>query len=585
MNLERAQLIDAIRERPDDDAPRYACAAWFESLGDEASRARARFIRLQLESARLPEADTRRSPLEAEALRLLARHRAAWCQGTHFTLAKSRFHRGFVDYVHLHTMHFQHHRRQLFALEPVTRVSVTGWADRWLHHPRYGPGRVERLARCEEWRHVRALSIHHQGPHHDPRGCLLPVLESPHMTGLRELRGTQLSFSAEERRRFERLEVLRRVETLVMPWFDWTRQSGRWFEEDGGWAARQWTSLRSLRFWSDHGPDGLWLLSHLIDTPWWDQLTDLRVGLPDLDPLLNHLPSSLEALSISVRSGFDEPARPSTGPLLAELAERPLQALGLNNLEPDVDGLSALLDGSGLCRLHTLNLSDCTLERPHLEAIAAAPDAAHLRRLNLNAQGLTADTLQPLFTSDRCTSLVMLTLVGTRMSRDALLDLARAQGWQSLRWLRLHGSDAIDPPTLQQLLTSSPLQALVWLLIYLPPDVADAQATAEALASLPSLAALQLDGYDADGATFDHIVELRRDGHLAWCWLPTSHEDEDGEYDVQKHRREVAPDRWPGVDAMGPLAVGQPGVGSLDGGDGYVRSEVEVRFDDDAIPF
>src|SRR5262249_51702237 len=107
----RAALVAAILAAPDDDAPRLVCADWFEEQGDEASVARAEFIRVQIERARLPVDDARHSELQARELRLLRRYAPIWC-GSHFIFKKARFRRGFIEGVHLHLQHFLHHRRQ-----------------------------------------------------------------------------------------------------------------------------------------------------------------------------------------------------------------------------------------------------------------------------------------------------------------------------------------------------------------------------------------------------------------------------------------------------------------------------------------
>src|SRR5262249_54857764 len=160
--------------------------------GGEANVARAEFIRTQVERAKLAPEDVRQSELEARELRLLKRYGAVWC-GSHFVFRKVRFRRGFIERVHLHLRHFLHHRRQMLALEPVRDLSLTGWF-------RAPDDLVRRVARCEEWGHTETLRIHH---HHDPRGNLLLLLESPHLTRLRALHGTQVQFDAEARRRFE----------------------------------------------------------------------------------------------------------------------------------------------------------------------------------------------------------------------------------------------------------------------------------------------------------------------------------------------------------------------------------------------
>jgi uncharacterized protein (TIGR02996 family) len=199
MSSQRAALIAAILETPEDDDPRLVCADWFEEQGDDSSRARADFIRTQLLRARLPEDDPRQAQLEAHELRLLKRWAAVWC-GAHFVFKKCRFRRGFIEYVHLRLQHFLHHRRQMLALEPVRDVSLTGWI--WA-----SDDLVRRVAACPEWRDIETLRIHHQGPHKSPRGNLVLLLESPHLTGLRRLLCPRLRFDSDTRRRFERLAI------------------------------------------------------------------------------------------------------------------------------------------------------------------------------------------------------------------------------------------------------------------------------------------------------------------------------------------------------------------------------------------
>src|SRR5262245_38343099 len=141
---ERAALIAAIREAPDDDAPRLVFADWLEERGDEADLARAEFIRIQITRARLPIEDERHSELQARELRLLKRWAPAWC-GSHFAFKKLRFRRGFIEFVYLPVTVFPDHCRRMFALEPVRDVLLTDW-----HLATEDLAR--RVAECEEWR-------------------------------------------------------------------------------------------------------------------------------------------------------------------------------------------------------------------------------------------------------------------------------------------------------------------------------------------------------------------------------------------------------------------------------------------------
>jgi uncharacterized protein (TIGR02996 family) len=68
-------FIQAIREQPDDDAPRLIYADWLEEHGQLD---RAEFIRACCEAARLPRSDPRRMPLWRRARQLLECHWEEW---------------------------------------------------------------------------------------------------------------------------------------------------------------------------------------------------------------------------------------------------------------------------------------------------------------------------------------------------------------------------------------------------------------------------------------------------------------------------------------------------------------------------
>ncbi len=75
---ERRALMAAIIANPDDDTPRLVFADWLQEHGDEHDRARAEFIRLQVETARLPERDKKRKKLDIAAEKLAKEHHATW---------------------------------------------------------------------------------------------------------------------------------------------------------------------------------------------------------------------------------------------------------------------------------------------------------------------------------------------------------------------------------------------------------------------------------------------------------------------------------------------------------------------------
>jgi uncharacterized protein (TIGR02996 family) len=70
-----ASLLRAVLDAPEEDAPRFACAAWLEAHGD---RARAELIRVQLALAGMVPDDPDGAALRARQGALLRAHLDAW---------------------------------------------------------------------------------------------------------------------------------------------------------------------------------------------------------------------------------------------------------------------------------------------------------------------------------------------------------------------------------------------------------------------------------------------------------------------------------------------------------------------------
>jgi uncharacterized protein (TIGR02996 family) len=70
-------FLEAIRERPNDDALRLIYADWLEEHAS-AGAVRAEFIRVQCEKARLPEGSPRWLELSVREEELRARHERDW---------------------------------------------------------------------------------------------------------------------------------------------------------------------------------------------------------------------------------------------------------------------------------------------------------------------------------------------------------------------------------------------------------------------------------------------------------------------------------------------------------------------------
>src|SRR5947208_13340491 len=90
-------ILQAVIERPEDDAPRLVYADWLEDHGDPD---RAEFIRVQCELARLPPDEPRAFDLRWRQEELLADHGPAWSEEVpKWAREGCTFRRGFVDRV------------------------------------------------------------------------------------------------------------------------------------------------------------------------------------------------------------------------------------------------------------------------------------------------------------------------------------------------------------------------------------------------------------------------------------------------------------------------------------------------------
>jgi uncharacterized protein (TIGR02996 family) len=536
----RAALIAAIREAPDDDAPRLICADWLEEQGGEANVARAEFIRTQIQRAQLPPDDPRHSELQARELRLLKRWAPVWC-GSHFVFKKVRFRRGFIEYVHLHLRHFLHHRRQMLELEPVRDVKLTGWF-------RAPDDLVRRVAGCEEWKYIETLRIHHQGPHHDPRSNLVELLESPHLTGLRALHGTQVQFDADARRRFERLPILRQLRELRLPTFDtWPHNPGAWFLDGGMKFVHQWEELKSLAF-PFYGT--LDLLRRFSEMPFWNRLTAIELCLPGhrstpeaLSILRDRMPETLQELRLHAASIPDDYSGADS--FFQRLAQVPLRCLHLSSIPVSPETLGQLLDGTNRWNLRELSLREAVTEE-HTRIIAGSPGVKNLCSLDLHGSWHFGDAAaQALFSSEHLRSLTHLDLEDTPIGFGGAQALASAKSWELLRSLRLPNVQLTNDG-MRELFASPNLSRLVWMSLGGDwREGASSFAITPELAAgvnrLPNLACLYLHVSACDARTRRMLSSA---DSLLWVRIFA---DEQGN-DEQSFRAFWAPEHWPPVD-------------------------------------
>jgi uncharacterized protein (TIGR02996 family) len=124
---EESELLRAVLERPDEDAPRLAYAAWCHGQNDEPTKARAEFIRCQITLANVELGAERQPvyPLRYLSETLTHTYRGAWGQPLASLCDGYEFDRGFVELVRLSARHFLERAPRLFSLAPIRHLTLT----------------------------------------------------------------------------------------------------------------------------------------------------------------------------------------------------------------------------------------------------------------------------------------------------------------------------------------------------------------------------------------------------------------------------------------------------------------------------
>jgi uncharacterized protein (TIGR02996 family) len=320
-------FLDAILDAPDDDTPRLVYADWLEERGRPPDRARAEFIRAQCEAERLPEGEPRQVALTVRAGELLAAHGARWRQEiAAWARRGSEFRRGFLAQVRCSVGQFLRGRGGLFRKAPVQYLRLSTLRE---HAATLGAS--PHLAR------LSGLDLPDGHPEQ-----VIPLLASPHLTGLRSLGfGPRAHYS-----------LGRFVRSLA--------------------TAPALAGLTDLHLeLGEIPPEGVAALSA---SPLWGNLRSLRLRhtylrRPDLDTLL-------------------------CSPGLRNL--NTFELCGYAGYWQNVGQLQTHLRLPALQQLTALDMTHNALCGPGIHCLAEAPLLGNLRRLTLQANNLGADDLRTL---------------------------------------------------------------------------------------------------------------------------------------------------------------------------------------------
>ena len=360
---DRAGLMRAVIEQPDDDTPRLALADWFEENGQPA---RAEFIRVQLEIARPGDDGARLKKLAAREKELYEARTPDWYEGVpkwalepfaqRFGSPQDRkpdrgckivFRRGFLSSLLCAPGEWLG-AAKLARSAPIESLHLNE-AD------------AERLARVAESPHLAQLTALSIGI--DAPGSAPALLGSPHLTNLRWLAfwrpwqswGSKAGDAAVAR--LADTPGLANLEGLRLSWMEIQRASltalGR---------SRHLRRLRALDLGCNILHDAG--IRSLVRSPVVGNLTALhlyrsRLGTP-----------AAEAIAASPR-----------------LARLEYLDLGWNQI--DAAGAEALAASPHLSRLTFLSLNQNPIGDAGARAVVRSPHLTNLRRLDLGYTGLT----------------------------------------------------------------------------------------------------------------------------------------------------------------------------------------------------
>jgi uncharacterized protein (TIGR02996 family) len=402
---DRADLLAAVCDRPDDDTPRLVFADWCDDHGDPDY---ARFIRAQVNLAGVPEWDRRR-------VRTWHRDRdlvTGLPYRGHYPLPpagpgerppqhREWFRRGFPwDAEYPTPARFVDRAAELFALAPFQSVTVSS-------EYRHPPPDVSPLAADRQMTRLRrlAFSLSRLGADHIRR-----LADSPHLRGV-----TELSFEFDAITPDGMAELLRADFPGRLTRLHFRRNDPVWARALGDYDGA--STLRALAL-----SDGVLAGAGLTET----LSGSLFRGLVELDLSGNRLgPAGVTALAAS--------------PAVATL-----ESLTLCQTAPGVPGVQALVGSPALGNLCRLSLRSCDLGPVAVKAIAQSPHLRNLTVLDLAGNVIGDKGALALAASPYLRNLAYLDLTECGLTDRGAAALLDSPVTVSMEWLRLSGNLSVE---------------------------------------------------------------------------------------------------------------------------------------------
>jgi uncharacterized protein (TIGR02996 family) len=380
-------FLQAIIENPYDDAPRLVYADWLEEHGDP----RAEFIRVQCALAHLKADDERRPELVVREQDLLREHSDAWVGKLKPLVTGYGFCRGFIEWVSLPGRSFLTKAEELLALAPIRQLRLT----------RLGMGNFPAAELAVMPQLAKLIGLELAGVAGDDR--INTILRSPHLKQLTRLQLDDVRYGEQTLKtilggalaRLDSLELVGDAPRDLMPLI-----------------CRPKIPLREF---SIKSPEGVLNRDDVIELARAKNLAKLKhldlrnsnVQVPGATALAkSKLLAKLEVLGLkSCSIGVHGMQALASSPNLTDLRALNLEGnhfgvnglraivgapwkllttLNLGNNDLDDRCLLLLRDWQGLGRLRYLSLADNPFPDAALAEFLAAPELAHLWRLELD---------------------------------------------------------------------------------------------------------------------------------------------------------------------------------------------------------
>jgi uncharacterized protein (TIGR02996 family) len=395
---DESALLAAILAQPEEDTPRLVYADWLDEHGDAAGRARAEFIRLQIELARSGLTDRRRKGAEDRCLALSREHHEAWLAPFRAACADEpiagTFRRGFIGDISGLTR-LPSRFPAIAAVCPVQRVDIEfGWAA---HTPS-----AQAMADCPELARVRRMECRRF-----PGDFGATALASPHLTGLHTLYlqwgwledGVELASRSPVAQSLRHLWVWGASVGQITP--------GRGF---GTIVEAEWPALTQVRF--DNlalGEAGVLAVMRAAVARGWQAVHAHDRGLTAAGAttaLWVALASDIASVSLAVDCDIKEPPEPvpdgvkslrlyafdNAGDevarwVVANVPPGRFNRLGLRRCHLPLATVRLLAKWDGLAHLTELDLRECQINDAGAEALAESPHLEKVERLLVARNG------------------------------------------------------------------------------------------------------------------------------------------------------------------------------------------------------